>query len=58
MKLVTAAEMRALEEKTASEGRPVAELMENAGRAVAQAVRNHLGGARARRIVASVLSMR
>jgi hydroxyethylthiazole kinase-like uncharacterized protein yjeF len=54
LKLVTAAEMRALEERTAAEGRPRAELMENAGRAVAQAVRNHLGGARARRIVVLV----
>ena len=36
MKLVTAAEMRALEEKTAAEGRPQSELMGNAGRAVAQ----------------------
>src|SRR5256885_563613 len=54
MKLVTAAEMRALEEKTAAEGRPQSELMENAGRAVAEAVRNHLGGAPARRIVVLV----
>jgi hydroxyethylthiazole kinase-like uncharacterized protein yjeF len=54
MKLVTAAEMRALEEKTAAAGRPRSELMENAGQAVALAVRNHLGGARARRIVVLV----
>src|SRR4051812_19084840 len=51
MKLVTAAEMRALEESAAASGKTSSVLMENAGRGVAMAIRNHLGGARARRIV-------
>jgi NAD(P)H-hydrate epimerase len=54
MKLATAAEMKALEERAAAEGRPASVLMENAGKAVAAAVRRHLGGARARRIVVLV----
>jgi hydroxyethylthiazole kinase-like uncharacterized protein yjeF len=51
MKLVTAAEMRNLEEQAAAAGKPPEVLMENAGLAVANAVREHIGGARARRIV-------
>ncbi len=51
MKLVTATEMRALEERAAAAGTPASVLMENAGLAVANAVREHIGGARARRIV-------
>jgi NAD(P)H-hydrate epimerase len=51
MKLVTAAEMRALEEKAFVAGETVAGLMENAGRAVAQAIRDEFGVVRARRIV-------
>lgn len=51
MKLVTAAEMRALEESAEAEGITTAMLMENAGRAVAEAVRRRLAGARGMRIV-------
>jgi hydroxyethylthiazole kinase-like uncharacterized protein yjeF len=54
LKLVTAAEMRSLEEDAAAAGRPPALLMENAGRAVAEAIRDRLRGARARRIVVLV----
>jgi hydroxyethylthiazole kinase-like uncharacterized protein yjeF len=54
MKLVTAAEMRTLEDQAASAGKPPSVLMENAGLAVARAVREHIGGARARRIVVLV----
>ncbi|HXH20830.1 MAG TPA: NAD(P)H-hydrate dehydratase [Dehalococcoidia bacterium] len=48
---MTAAEMRMLEEQAAAAGKPASVLMENAGLAVANAVREHIGGARARRIV-------
>lgn len=51
MKLVTAAEMRMLEERASAAGKPASVLMENAGLAIANAVREHIGGARARRIV-------
>ena len=51
MKLVTAAEMRALEQAAFAGGATADGLMENAGRAVAEAVRDHLGGVRARRIL-------
>ena len=54
MKLVTAAEMRAIEGEAAAAGVSAAALMESAGRAVALAVLEHLGGARARRIVVLV----
>ena len=40
-----------LEEQAAAAGKPAALLMESAGLAVANAVREHIGGARARRIV-------
>ncbi len=45
MKLVTAAQMRALEEQAASEGRPPDVLMEDAGLGVAQEVWVNLGAA-------------
>ena len=51
MKLVTAAEMRALEEQAFAAGATQAGLMENAGLAVAAAIRGYLGGVRASRIV-------
>lgn len=54
MKLVTAAEMRAIEEEAFAAGATPAQLMENAGRAVAEAVRERLGGVRAQRIVVLV----
>ncbi len=54
MKLVSAAEMRSLEEQAEAAGKPPSLLMENAGLAVANAVREHIGGARARRIVVLV----
>src|SRR5688500_8414640 len=54
MKLVTAAEMRALEEAALGAGAPQAGLMENAGGAVAGTIRGHLGDARARRILVLV----
>src|SRR3990170_3133676 len=54
MKLVTAAEMRALEQAAFAGGATAAGLMENAGRAVAEAVRDHLGGVRARRVLVLV----
>ncbi len=54
MKLVTAAEMRALEAAAFAAGATQAELMETAGRAVALAVGESLGGAAARRIVVLV----
>jgi NAD(P)H-hydrate epimerase len=54
MKLVTAEEMRHLEEQAAAAGKPSSMLMENAGFAVANAVREHIGGARARRIIVMV----
>ena len=54
MKLVTAAQMRDLEEAAFASGTTQAQLMETAGRSVAVAVREHLGGARARRIVVLV----
>jgi NAD(P)H-hydrate epimerase len=54
MKLVTAAEMRSLEEAAFATGVTADALMENAGRAVAGTVRGHLGDARARRIVVLV----
>jgi NAD(P)H-hydrate epimerase len=54
LKLVTAAEMRSLEEQAARQGISTAQLMENAGRAVAEAVRRRLGGARGMRIVVLV----
>jgi NAD(P)H-hydrate epimerase len=54
MKLVTASEMRALEDAAFAAGATPAGLMENAGRAVAGTIRGHLGDARARRIVVLV----
>ncbi len=45
MKLVTAAQMRALEEQAAAEGRPPDVLMEDAGLGVAQEVWVNLGAA-------------
>jgi len=54
MKLVTAAEMRAIEAAVFAAGVTPAELMETAGRAVALAVGEALGGAAARRIVVLV----
>jgi ADP-dependent NAD(P)H-hydrate dehydratase / NAD(P)H-hydrate epimerase len=54
VKLVTSAEMRALEEEAERAGTPTTILMENAGLAVAQAVRRRLGGARGMRIVVLV----
>ena len=51
MKLVTAAQMRALEDAAFAAGTTQPQLMENAGRAIAVAIREQLGGARARRIV-------
>ncbi len=54
MKLVTAAEMRELEERAAAEGRPPAALMEEAGLAVAQEVWMHLGAVPERKVVVLV----
>jgi NAD(P)H-hydrate epimerase len=54
MKLVTAAQMRALEDAAFASGTTQPQLMENAGRAIAVAIRERLGGARARRIVVLV----
>ncbi len=54
MKLVTASEMRSLEDSAFAAGATADGLMENAGRAVAVTVRGHLGDARARRIVVLV----
>ena len=54
MKLVTAAEMRELEEQAATEGRPPAALMEEAGLAVAQEVWVHLGAVPGRKVVVLV----
>jgi ADP-dependent NAD(P)H-hydrate dehydratase / NAD(P)H-hydrate epimerase len=54
MKLVTADQMRSLEEKAFAAGTTAAALMENAGRAVAIGVRDRLGDARAQRILVLV----
>src|SRR5688572_29337481 len=54
MKLVTAAEMRDLEQRAFAAGATPDSLMQNAGRAVALAVRDHFGNVRARRIVVLV----
>ncbi|HEX5368379.1 MAG TPA: NAD(P)H-hydrate dehydratase [Dehalococcoidia bacterium] len=54
MKLVNADQMRAIEAAAFAAGATPAGLMETAGVAVAQAVRDHLGGARARRIIVLV----
>ncbi|HEY4684960.1 MAG TPA: NAD(P)H-hydrate dehydratase [Dehalococcoidia bacterium] len=54
MKLVTTAEMRAIEEAAFRAGFTATGLMENAGRAIAEAVRDHLGSARARRVLVLV----
>jgi NAD(P)H-hydrate epimerase len=54
MKLVTAEQMRALEGAAFASGTSQDQLMENAGRALAVAMRERLGGARARRIVVLV----
>src|SRR5262245_61227868 len=54
MKLVTADQMRSLEEAVFASGVSQPQLMESAGRAVAVAIRERLGGARARRIVVLV----
>ncbi|HLF71330.1 MAG TPA: NAD(P)H-hydrate epimerase, partial [Dehalococcoidia bacterium] len=54
MKLVTSAEMRAIEERAFAAGSTAEGLMQNAGRAVAVAVAHHLGSARGRRIVVLV----
>ena len=54
MKLVTAAEMRELEERAAAEGRPPAALMEEAGLAVAQEVWVQLGAVPKRKVVVLV----
>ena len=54
MKLVTAGQMRSLEEAVFASGVSQPQLMDTAGRAVAVAIRERLGGARARRIVVLV----
>jgi NAD(P)H-hydrate epimerase len=54
MKLCTAAEMRALEERAATAGRPSTALMEEAGLAVAQEVWINLGAVPERKIVVLV----
>ena len=54
MKLVTADQMRSLEEAVFASGVSQPQLMDTAGRAVAVAIRERLGGARARRIVVLV----
>jgi NAD(P)H-hydrate epimerase len=54
MKLVTADEMRAIEQRVFDAGTPASTLMENAGRAVAKAIAERLGGGRARRVVVLV----
>ena len=54
MKLVTAAEMRALEEQAAKEGRPPSALMEEAGLAVAQEVWVSLGAVPERKVAVLV----
>ena len=54
MKLVTAAEMRAIEAAAFAAGSSAERLMENAGRAVALAVGEAFGGAAARRVVVLV----
>jgi NAD(P)H-hydrate epimerase len=51
VKLVTAEQMRAIEAAAFAAGATPQGLMETAGRAVAHAVREHLGGARARRLL-------
>ena len=51
MKLVTAAEMRALEERAAAVGRPPSVLMEDAGLAVAQELWISLGAVSERKVV-------
>jgi ADP-dependent NAD(P)H-hydrate dehydratase / NAD(P)H-hydrate epimerase len=54
VKLVTASQMRAIEEAAFAAGATPAGLMEVAGRAVAYAVRDRLGDARARRVTVLV----
>jgi NAD(P)H-hydrate epimerase len=54
MKLVTSAEIRAIEASAFAAGATPAGVMENAGRAVAVALAHHLGSARGRRIVVLV----
>ena len=54
MKLVTAAEMRALEERAAQTGRPPEVLMEDAGLGVAQEVWITLGAVPERNVVVNV----
>jgi NAD(P)H-hydrate epimerase len=54
MKLVTAGQMRAIEATAFASGISQPQLMETAGRAIAVAIRERLGGARARRIVVLV----
>ena len=54
MKLVTVGQMRALEEAAFAAGTTQPQLMEHAGRAIAVAIRERLGGVRARRIVVLV----
>jgi ADP-dependent NAD(P)H-hydrate dehydratase / NAD(P)H-hydrate epimerase len=43
MKIVTAAQMREIDEECARQGTPTGKLMENAGRAVAEATRDYIG---------------
>jgi NAD(P)H-hydrate epimerase len=54
MKLVTSAQMRAIEAAAFAAGETPEGLMEVAGRRVAEAVATHLGGARAKRILVLV----
>jgi ADP-dependent NAD(P)H-hydrate dehydratase / NAD(P)H-hydrate epimerase len=54
LKLVSASQMRAIEEEAFSAGATQAGLMETAGRGVAYAVRDRLGDARARRVTVLV----
>lgn len=54
MKLVTAADMRRLEEQAAAAGMPASELMERAGLGVARAIRAFLGGVAGKRFLVLV----
>ena len=51
MKLVTADQVRSLDQQATKAGVPVEKLMENAGRGVAEQVRALLGTVKGRRIV-------
>jgi hydroxyethylthiazole kinase-like uncharacterized protein yjeF len=54
LKLVTASQMRAIEQAAFDAGATQAGLIETAGRGIAYAVRDHLGDARARRVTVLV----